>query len=127
VPPPRVHRHRYYGVLAPNSPLRAAVTAMAMPPAMAAPVAPSLSDRFLGFLWPLQADRDVGSGSIAVPMARSHVLVIAFVYALRVDGPCRPRAGHGIQSSAIPVAMNDWANDLKTACNTHHIASVLRP
>ena len=28
VPPPRTHRHRYYGVLAPNSPLRAAVTAI---------------------------------------------------------------------------------------------------
>ena len=27
VPPPRAHRHRYYGVLAPNAPLRAAVTA----------------------------------------------------------------------------------------------------
>ena len=29
IPPPRRHRHRYYGVLAPNAPLRAAVTAMA--------------------------------------------------------------------------------------------------
>ena len=29
VPPPRTHRHRYFGVLAPNSPLRHAVTAMA--------------------------------------------------------------------------------------------------
>ena len=29
VPPPRVHRHRYHGVLAPNSPLRAPVTALA--------------------------------------------------------------------------------------------------
>ena len=29
VPPPRTHRHRYYGVLAPNSPLRGTVTAMA--------------------------------------------------------------------------------------------------
>ena len=29
VPPPRVHRHRYHGVLAPNSPLRAQVTALA--------------------------------------------------------------------------------------------------
>jgi hypothetical protein len=29
VPPPRTHRHRYFGVLAPNSPLRAAVTEMA--------------------------------------------------------------------------------------------------
>ena len=31
VPPPRTHRHRYFGVLAPNSPHRAAVTAMALP------------------------------------------------------------------------------------------------
>lgn len=29
VPPPRVHRHRYHGVLAPNSPLRSQVTASA--------------------------------------------------------------------------------------------------
>lgn len=29
VPPPRVHCHRYFGVLAPNAPLRAAVTALA--------------------------------------------------------------------------------------------------
>jgi hypothetical protein len=31
IPPPRRHRHRYYGALAPNSPLRAAVTALAQP------------------------------------------------------------------------------------------------
>ncbi len=31
IPPPRRHRHRYIGVLAPNSPLRAAVTALAQP------------------------------------------------------------------------------------------------
>jgi hypothetical protein len=29
VPPPRIHRHRYYGVLATNSPFRTSVTAMA--------------------------------------------------------------------------------------------------
>ena len=29
IPPPRAHRHRYHGVLAPNAPLRAAVTALA--------------------------------------------------------------------------------------------------
>ncbi|MBK9522286.1 MAG: transposase [Rhodocyclaceae bacterium] len=29
IPPPRTHRHRYYGVLAPNAPMRAAVTALA--------------------------------------------------------------------------------------------------
>ena len=48
VPPPRTHRHRYYGVLAPNSPLRASITALAQtqpmpsgpsPTAQAPPVA----------------------------------------------------------------------------------------
>jgi Putative transposase len=29
IPPPRKHRHRYHGVLAPNAPLRGAVTARA--------------------------------------------------------------------------------------------------
>jgi hypothetical protein len=37
VPPPRVHRHRYCGVLAPNAPLRAAVTALAPVPVPAPP------------------------------------------------------------------------------------------
>ncbi len=31
VPPPRVHRHRYHGVLAPNAKLRAAVTGIGRP------------------------------------------------------------------------------------------------
>ena len=31
IPPPRKHRHRYFGVLAPNSPLREAVAALAQP------------------------------------------------------------------------------------------------
>ena len=35
IPPPRLHRHRYHGVLAPNSPLRAQVTAWRQPPALA--------------------------------------------------------------------------------------------
>ena len=39
VPPPRTHRHRYFGVLAPNSPLRAAVTALAL----AAPAQPAMA------------------------------------------------------------------------------------
>ena len=37
VPPPRTHRHCYFGVLAPNSPLRCAVTALAT----AAPAQPN--------------------------------------------------------------------------------------
>ena len=41
VPPPRVHRHRYFGVLAPNSPLRTAVTALAPGATTAPPAAPN--------------------------------------------------------------------------------------
>ena len=37
VPPPRTHRHRYFGMLAPNTPLRAAVVTMAR----AAPAQPA--------------------------------------------------------------------------------------
>ena len=37
IPPPRVHRHRYHGVLAPNAPWRAQVTAMAAGTAAQAP------------------------------------------------------------------------------------------
>jgi DNA-directed RNA polymerase subunit RPC12/RpoP len=45
VPPPRTHRHRYFGVLAPNSPLRAAVTAMAPMPVITPDVPPPSSDQ----------------------------------------------------------------------------------
>ena len=38
IPPPLAHRHRYYGVLAPNSPMRAAVTAMAPMPVVVPPL-----------------------------------------------------------------------------------------
>lgn len=44
VPPPRTHRHRYFGVLAPNSPLRSAVTAMAAAPAQVVAVPASMHD-----------------------------------------------------------------------------------
>jgi hypothetical protein len=37
VPPPRQHRHRYYGVLAPHSPMRPAVTALAPMPVATEP------------------------------------------------------------------------------------------
>ena len=41
MPPPRTHRHRYFGVLAPNSPLRFTVTALAQ--AAAVQPAPALA------------------------------------------------------------------------------------
>ena len=56
VPPPRVHRHRYYGVLAPNSPLGPAVTAMALPgapPTNPAPQAEPTHRRAVRDAWAL--------------------------------------------------------------------------
>jgi hypothetical protein len=41
IPPPRLHRHRYHGVLAPNAPQRAQVSALARQPA---PPLPKLAD-----------------------------------------------------------------------------------
>ncbi len=43
VPPPRAHRHRYYGVLAPNASLRAAVTALAPAAAITPPPASGIA------------------------------------------------------------------------------------
>jgi len=43
IPPPPLHRHRYHGVLAPNAPLRAAVTALARAPA-ATPDQPAVTE-----------------------------------------------------------------------------------
>jgi hypothetical protein len=43
IPPPRLHRHRYHGVLAPNSPQRAQVTALAHQPAPPPPKAADAS------------------------------------------------------------------------------------
>ena len=62
MPPPRIHRHRYFGVLAPNSPLRAAVTALAVSaatapaataPNSAAPVAELAHRRAARYAWAL--------------------------------------------------------------------------
>jgi hypothetical protein len=41
IPPPRIHRHRYHGVLASNAPLRAQVVALARQPPLQPPKAPA--------------------------------------------------------------------------------------
>jgi len=55
IPPPRLHRHRYHGVLAPNSPSRGAASAYAREPpteVASAPAAPAPSTRSPAhYLW----------------------------------------------------------------------------
>ncbi len=65
VPPPRTHRHRYFGVLAPNSPLRPAVTALAQdavvqPAQPAKPPPPAQAE---------PASADTGEGVVALGAA----------------------------------------------------------
>jgi hypothetical protein len=89
VPPPRIHRHRYFGVLAPNSPLRAAVTALALaattsPPAVnAEPAAEPAHRRAARHTWALLFARIYEVFPLVCPHCGSAMRIIAFI----TDGP----------------------------------------
>jgi hypothetical protein len=103
VPPPRRHWHRYYGVLAPNSPLRSAVTALAAPmqhaaalahtattsqglpglvpagnatPPAPAPVQPK---RAAHYLWAVLIARIYEVFPLVCPMCAGQMRIIAFI------------------------------------------------
>jgi len=85
VPPPRIHRQRYFGVLAPNSPLRAAVTALA-PEATIAPPAPNQEPaaepahrRAARYAWALLIARIYEIFPLACPNCGSAMRIIAFL------------------------------------------------
>ncbi|CAN5689765.1 IS91-like element ISVsa3 family transposase [soil metagenome] len=76
VPPPRSHRHRYFGVLAPNSPQRAFVTAMAQG---AVPTSPSTNQDDV----PESANTNGNADQEEKPRSRAHYLwamLIARIY-----------------------------------------------
>lgn len=86
VPPPRAHRHRYYGVLAPNASLRAAVTALApvqviVPPhAVAANTEEEPRHRSaLRYLWAMLLARIYEVFPLACPICHSQMRIIAFI------------------------------------------------
>jgi hypothetical protein len=89
VPPPRVHRHRYFGVLAPNSPLRAAVTALAPgattapPAAIAEPAAEPAHRRAARYAWAMLLARIYEVFPLGCPRRGAAMRIIAFV----TDGP----------------------------------------
>ncbi len=89
IPPPRSHRHRYHGVLAPNAPLRAAVTALA--PA-ASDYAPAPSEKKTGenameevwrsparYLWAMLLARLYESTPLVCPNCKADMRIIAFI------------------------------------------------
>jgi len=89
IPPPRLHRHRYHGVLAPNSPLRAAAIAyghaaaddpsardeVAKPSAAPAPNARSPAR----YLWAMLLARLFESLPLVCPNCGADMRIIAFV------------------------------------------------
>ncbi len=83
VPPPRVHRHRYYGVLAPNAPLRQAVTAMAtLPPAAAVrtpPPAPPQRPRPSRYAWAQLLARIYEVFPLLCPLCATEMRIVAFI------------------------------------------------
>jgi hypothetical protein len=82
VPPPRLHRHRYFGVLAPNSPLRTAVTALA-PEASTAPVAPPTAEpaarRAARYAWAMLLARIYEVFPLLCPRCGAEMRIIAFI------------------------------------------------
>jgi hypothetical protein len=85
IPPPRTHRHRYYGVLAPNSPMRAAVTASAPMPvivplqveATAADVPPRRAASH--YLWAMLLARIYEALPLVCPICQAQMRIIAFI------------------------------------------------
>ncbi|MEJ7746081.1 MAG: transposase, partial [Luteimonas sp.] len=87
VPPPRIHRHRYFGVLAPHAPLRAAVTALAVPalttPAPprnpSAPAAEPIHRRAARYAWALLLARIYEVFPLRCPQCGGAMRILAFV------------------------------------------------
>ena len=87
VPPPRSHRHRYYGVLAPNSPMRAAVIAMAPVVVIAPPLSPTDSAgteekprrAVSQYLWAMLLARIYEAFPLSCPICHAQMRIIAFI------------------------------------------------
>jgi hypothetical protein len=110
IPPPRSHRHRYHGVLAPNAPLRAAVTALA-----ASGYTPgtkekktqenSIKDVWRSparYLWAMLLARLYESTPLVCPICKADMRVIAFV----TDGDSVRHLLEYIGESANPPQMS---------------------
>jgi len=89
IPPPRRHRHRYHGVLAPNSPLRAAATAYGHDPVdapgacdeVASPSAASARSARspARYLWAMLLARLFESQPLVCPNCGADMRIIAFI------------------------------------------------
>ena len=87
IPPPRLHRHRYHGVLAPNATLRAAVTAYGrdadshqQPPTAASPPAAVPGRRSPArYLWAMLLARLFECMPLTCPNCGADMRIVAFI------------------------------------------------
>ena len=83
IPPPRLHRHRYHGVLAPNAPLRAQVIALArQPPAslpQAAPLPHAPVPSPARYVWALLLARIYEVLPLRCALCGAQMRIIAFI------------------------------------------------
>ena len=84
VPPPRAHRHRYYGVLAPNARLRAAVTAQAPAAVPPAPTSPATHEEprhraAARYLWAMLLACIHEALPLQCPICHGQMRIIAFI------------------------------------------------
>ena len=84
VPRPRTHRHRYYGVLAPNAPLRSAVTALAPAAVPPAPTSSANDEQtshraVARYLWAMLLARIYEAFPLLCPICHAEMRIIAFI------------------------------------------------
>ena len=83
-PLPRAHCHRYYGVLAPNAPLRPVVTALAPAAVPPAPASAASSEEprhraVARYLWAILVARIYEALPLSCPLCHSQMRIIAFI------------------------------------------------
>lgn len=114
VPPPRTHRHRYYGVLAPNAPLRAAVTALAPMAVVAPPPAPATDAAEPAktkphidasrYLWAILLARIYEAFPLICPNCHSQMRIISFINDAGTVGKILDHIGESTQPPRIAPA-----------------------
>ena len=109
VPPPRAHRHRYYGVLAPNAALRAVVTALAPAAVSPAPTSAASSEEprhraVARYLWAMLLARIYEAFPLSCPICHASMRIIAFVNDLTAVGKILDHIGESTQPPRIAPA-----------------------
>ena len=124
IPPPRRHRHRYHGVLAPNAPLRAAAIALARDltdaanaPAKAAPPPPVPADTARSparYLWAMLLARLLESLPLVCPNCGANMRIIVFVTEAAPVGRILAHIGARTEPPPIAPARGppSWGGDL---------------